>query len=157
MVYGLWFVNCGWVVIEVEDIEVEIEIEIWAKDRVEVVIKSEVKVTIMYEPRVDWVKDLRAEEKVSKNDEKNWYYYKCDYYEVKNIKLEKKKDKKKKKKGCFKLWKNMKSVKGQREMKLNTGDCRLVYLNTKNGMIISLYDSSSNGGTVLAYTKQCWD
>ena len=51
---------------------------------------------------------------------KNWYYYKCDYNEVKNIELEKKEDKKKK--GYLKLCKNMKSVKGQGEMKLNIGD-----------------------------------
>ena len=81
---------CG-LVFEIEaEVKVEDGIEIWAKDRVEMVIKSEVKVAVMYEPRVDWVKDLRAEEKVSKNDEKNWYYYKCDYNEVKSIELEKK-------------------------------------------------------------------
>ena len=102
MVYGLWFVNRGLVVIEIEaEVKVEDVIETWAKDRVEVVIKSEVKVTIMYEPRVDWVKDLRAEEKVSKDDEKNWYYYKCDYNEVKSIELEKKERREKEKGRLF--------------------------------------------------------
>ena len=85
MVYGL-FVNCGLVVIKIEaEVKVEDGIEIWAKDRVEVVIKSEVEIAVIYEPRVDWVKDLGAEEKVGKNDEKNWYYYyKCDRKAEKN-------------------------------------------------------------------------